>query len=188
MNRSVVKLKDVFPHGTGFVLVFDFMLSDLSEVIRNSQRPLTPAQVKGYMMMLLKGVAFLHHNNIMHRLIGCYLVVRAGGGAVGQTPLLRPKRRATATHRKGTQCFNCQTEVTTLWRRNAAGEPVCNACGLYYRLHQVNRPLALKRDGIQTRRRKLTNKTKIQRKADQSGFAASYGTLPCCGVEGYTVL
>ena len=68
----MVKLKDVFPHGTGFVLVFDFMLSDLSEVIRNSQRPLTPAQVKGYMMMLLKGVAFLHHNNIMHRVRGGY--------------------------------------------------------------------------------------------------------------------
>ncbi|KAM4563940.1 cyclin-dependent kinase 20 isoform 2-T4 [Odontesthes bonariensis] len=66
-NQHVVKLKDVFPHGTGFVLVFDFMLSDLSEVIRNYRRPLTPAQVKGYMMMLLKGVAFLHHNNIMHR-------------------------------------------------------------------------------------------------------------------------
>lgn len=62
-----MKLKDVFPHGTGFVLVFDFMLSDLSEVIRNSEHPLTPAQVKAYMMMLLKGVAFLHHNNIMHR-------------------------------------------------------------------------------------------------------------------------
>lgn len=64
---QVVKLKDVFPHGTGFVLVFDYMLSDLSEVIRNAQTPLTPAQVKGYMLMLLKGVAFLHHNNIMHR-------------------------------------------------------------------------------------------------------------------------
>uniref|UniRef100_A0A3Q2PEB0 Cyclin-dependent kinase 20 n=1 Tax=Fundulus heteroclitus TaxID=8078 RepID=A0A3Q2PEB0_FUNHE len=66
-NQHVVKLKDFFPHGTGFVLVFDFMLSDLSEVIRNYQRPLSPAQVKGYMMMLLQGVAFLHHNNIMHR-------------------------------------------------------------------------------------------------------------------------
>ncbi|KAJ0064445.1 hypothetical protein NL108_006504, partial [Boleophthalmus pectinirostris] len=66
-NQHVVKLKAVFPHGTGFVLVFDYMLSDLSEVIRNSERPLTPAQVKGYMMMLLKGVTFLHHNNIMHR-------------------------------------------------------------------------------------------------------------------------
>uniref|UniRef100_A0A673JUP7 Cyclin-dependent kinase 20 n=1 Tax=Sinocyclocheilus rhinocerous TaxID=307959 RepID=A0A673JUP7_9TELE len=66
-NQYVVKLKDVFPHGTGFVLVFEYMLSDLSEVIRNSQRPLTASQVKGYMMMLLKGVAFCHENSIMHR-------------------------------------------------------------------------------------------------------------------------
>ncbi|XP_028979697.1 cyclin-dependent kinase 20 isoform X2 [Esox lucius] len=43
------------------------MLSDLSEVIRNSQRPLTESHVKGYMMMLLKGVAFCHENSIMHR-------------------------------------------------------------------------------------------------------------------------
>ncbi|TNM86292.1 cyclin-dependent kinase 20 [Takifugu rubripes] len=66
-NEHVVKLKGVFPHGTGFVLVFDFMVSDLSEVIRNTDCPLTPAHVKSYMLMLLKGVAFLHQNNIMHR-------------------------------------------------------------------------------------------------------------------------
>ncbi|MGH0190025.1 UNVERIFIED_CONTAM: hypothetical protein FKN15_041488 [Acipenser sinensis] len=66
-NPYVVKLKNVFPHGAGFVLVFEFMLSDLSEVIRNSDRPLTESQVKGYMMMLLKGVAFCHENSIMHR-------------------------------------------------------------------------------------------------------------------------
>ncbi|XP_069503577.1 cyclin-dependent kinase 20 isoform X2 [Ambystoma mexicanum] len=66
-NQYVVKLKDVFPHGTGFVLVFEYMLSDLSEVIRNSDQPLTESQVKGYMMMLLKGVAFCHENAIMHR-------------------------------------------------------------------------------------------------------------------------
>nr|XP_046251645.1 GATA-binding factor 3 isoform X2 [Scatophagus argus] len=75
-------------------------------------------------------------------------------------PLLRPKRRATATQRSGTQCVNCSTATTTLWRRNPAGEPVCNACGLYYRLHQVNRPLAMKKDGIQTRNRRVTNRTK----------------------------
>ncbi|XP_044066219.1 cyclin-dependent kinase 20 isoform X2 [Siniperca chuatsi] len=427
-NQHVVKLKDVFPHGMGFVLVFDFMLSDLSEVIRNSQRPLTPAQVKGYMMMLLKGVAFLHHNNIMHRdlkpanllisssghlkiadfglarlfseqgerlyshqvatrAVGCifgellnssplfpgendieqlccvlrvlgtptqeswpeivelpdynkitfkenpaipleeivpdtspqavhllykFLVYPSkqrcsarqvspapshtflqspnmsheaewltaashqfissshwlddsscqslssayippppssslygnpaltppstcllsstpgwtsyygnlhpapssdwaapgslswGRGSVPEQrecvscgtssaplwrrdaagahlcnscslqqktnnrPLLRPKRRATVTQRKGTQCVNCLTATTTLWRRNSAGEPVCNACGLYYKLHQVNRPLAMKKDGIQTRNRKVTNKSKRSRKSDQS--------------------
>nr|CAB3229415.1 cyclin-dependent kinase 20-like [Phallusia mammillata] len=65
--QNVVRLYYVFPHGTGFVLVFEYMLSDLSEVIRNSERPLTEGQVKSYMMMLLKGVAFCHRNNIMHR-------------------------------------------------------------------------------------------------------------------------
>ncbi|XP_063736697.1 erythroid transcription factor [Eleginops maclovinus] len=83
-------------------------------------------------------------------------------------PLLRTKKRTIVTQRKGTQCVNCLTETTTLWRRNSAGEPVCNACGLYYKLHQVNRPLAMKKDRIQTRNRKVTNKKKRSRKFDQS--------------------
>ncbi|XP_072016760.1 cyclin-dependent kinase 20-like [Amphiura filiformis] len=66
-NQHVVKLREVFPHGTGFVLVFEFMLSDLSEVVRSADLPLTEAQVKSYMLMLLKGVAYCHDNSIMHR-------------------------------------------------------------------------------------------------------------------------
>lgn len=46
-------------------------------------------------------------------------------------------------------CSNCHTDKTSLWRRNSMGEPVCNACGLYYKLHGVNRPLAMKKDSIQ---------------------------------------
>ncbi|KAK6174911.1 hypothetical protein SNE40_013471 [Patella caerulea] len=66
-NPYVVTLREVFPHGSMIVLVFDFMLSDLSEVIRNCDKPLTEAQIKSYMLMLLKGVAHLHENHIMHR-------------------------------------------------------------------------------------------------------------------------
>ena len=44
--------------------------------------------------------------------------------------------------RQGTQCSNCNTTTTTLWRRNGTGEPVCNACGLYYKLHGVSDPEA----------------------------------------------
>ena len=62
-----MKLREVFPHGTGFVLVFEYMLSDLCEVVRNSDRSLTEAQIKSYMLMILKGIAFCHENNIMHR-------------------------------------------------------------------------------------------------------------------------
>ena len=40
--------------------------------------------------------------------------------------------------RGGLCCANCSTNTTTLWRRNNQGEPVCNACGLYFKLHGVS--------------------------------------------------
>lgn len=64
---QVVQLKAVFPHSAGFVLAFEYMLSDLAEVLRHAQRPLAQVQVKSYLQMLLKGVAFCHANNIVHR-------------------------------------------------------------------------------------------------------------------------
>lgn len=79
-------------------------------------------------------------------------------------PLIKPKRRLSAARRAGTSCANCHTTQTTLWRRNANGEPVCNACGLYWKLHAVNRPLSMKKDGIQTRNRKVSSKTKKGKK------------------------
>lgn len=36
------------------------------------------------------------------------------------------------------RCSNCLTTKTTAWRRDQTGKLVCNACGLYYRLHRVN--------------------------------------------------
>nr|4HC7_A Chain A, Trans-acting T-cell-specific transcription factor GATA-3 [Homo sapiens]4HC7_B Chain B, Trans-acting T-cell-specific transcription factor GATA-3 [Homo sapiens]4HC9_A Chain A, Trans-acting T-cell-specific transcription factor GATA-3 [Homo sapiens]4HCA_A Chain A, Trans-acting T-cell-specific transcription factor GATA-3 [Homo sapiens] len=72
-------------------------------------------------------------------------------------PLIKPKRRLSAARRAGTSCANCQTTTTTLWRRNANGDPVCNACGLYYKLHNINRPLTMKKEGIQTRNRKMSS-------------------------------
>ncbi|XP_078103951.1 GATA binding protein 1a [Sander vitreus] len=80
-------------------------------------------------------------------------------------PLIRPKKRLIVSKRAGTLCANCHTSTTTLWRRNANGEPVCNACGLYFKLHNVNRPLAMKKEGIQTRNRKVSNKNKKSKKA-----------------------
>ncbi|CAL8339691.1 unnamed protein product [Lota lota] len=79
-------------------------------------------------------------------------------------PLIRPKKRLIVSKRAGTLCANCHTSTTTLWRRNANGEPVCNACGLYFKLHNVNRPLTMKKDGIQTRNRKVSNKNKKSKK------------------------
>ncbi|KAK6644672.1 hypothetical protein RUM43_000940 [Polyplax serrata] len=72
----------------------------------------------------------------------------------------KSSRRLTNNKRLGLQCSNCRTVTTSLWRRNSLGEPVCNACGLYYKLHGVNRPLAMKKDSIQTRKRKPKGSSK----------------------------
>ncbi|XP_059189790.1 transcription factor GATA-5 [Centropristis striata] len=70
-------------------------------------------------------------------------------------PLIKPQKRLQTTSRRaGLCCTNCHTSTTTLWRRSAEGEPVCNACGLYMKLHGVPRPLAMKKESIQTRKRK----------------------------------
>ncbi|KAF7728131.1 hypothetical protein EC973_006646 [Apophysomyces ossiformis] len=61
-------------------------------------------------------------------------------------------------------CFNCGTQKTPLWRRDAEGAPLCNACGLYLKLHQKQRPLSMKTDVIKKRQRcEHTNVNPTQR-------------------------
>ncbi|KAI7825363.1 hypothetical protein BC939DRAFT_388779, partial [Gamsiella multidivaricata] len=52
-----------------------------------------------------------------------------------------------------TQCTNCDTQTTPLWRRDKEGNPLCNACGLFLKLHGRIRPLSLKTDVIRKRNR-----------------------------------
>uniref|UniRef100_F1L5T3 Box A-binding factor n=1 Tax=Ascaris suum TaxID=6253 RepID=F1L5T3_ASCSU len=52
------------------------------------------------------------------------------------------------------RCSNCMTTKTTAWRRDQLGKLVCNACGLYYRLHRTNRPVHMRKDIIQQRFRR----------------------------------
>ncbi|XP_064078876.1 GATA-binding factor C-like isoform X2 [Macrobrachium nipponense] len=98
-------------------------------------------------------------------------------------PLIKPKQRMSAQRRAGTSCANCKTTTTTLWRRNQNGEPVCNACGLYYKLHNVPRPLSMKKEGIQTRNRKLSSKSK--KKKGMLGFPDMLKPLDKGGFGGF---
>ncbi|ORX96410.1 hypothetical protein K493DRAFT_281979 [Basidiobolus meristosporus CBS 931.73] len=50
-------------------------------------------------------------------------------------------------------CSNCSTTTTPLWRRDDKGNTLCNACGLYLKLHHEMRPLSMKTDVIKKRQR-----------------------------------
>ncbi|GFX31769.1 GATA-binding factor A [Trichonephila clavipes] len=96
-------------------------------------------------------------------------------GEVAQTVAKPGLTARKATNRRAGQiCTNCGTTNTTLWRRNNHGEPVCNACGLYYKLHGVNRPPAMKKEGIQKRKRKPKNAN--QQDTRKKSLPATTGT------------
>ena len=72
-----------------------------------------------------------------------------------------------------TTCTNCFTQTTPLWRRNPEGHPLCNACGLFLKLHGVVRPLSLKTDVIKKRNRGSGNQIPIGAAATRSSKKAS---------------
>jgi len=62
-----------------------------------------------------------------------------------------PSQNMGSTHK---ECNNCHAVQTTIWRRDRFGNIVCNACGLYYKLHNYDRPCRMRRDEIHKRNRK----------------------------------
>lgn len=66
-HENVIGLLDVFGHKSNVSLVFDFMDTDLENIIKDSKIMLTPANIKAYIIMTLQGLEYLHLNFILHR-------------------------------------------------------------------------------------------------------------------------
>ncbi|KAK7704224.1 GATA zinc finger protein 3 [Botryosphaeria dothidea] len=79
-------------------------------------------------------------------------------------------------------CQNCTTSTTPLWRRDEVGSVLCNACGLFLKLHGRPRPISLKTDVIKSRNRVKTSGQGPKKKQQQDNgldhTRAAAGTPP----------
>lgn len=82
----------------------------------------------------------------------------------------------------GQECANCHQTQTPLWRKNERGEPVCNACGLYAKLHHRDRPAEMRKTTIQRRRRDWNSDEEDEEEA-MSPEACTPPLSPMAGLE-----
>ncbi|XP_010279422.1 PREDICTED: cyclin-dependent kinase D-1-like isoform X2 [Nelumbo nucifera] len=66
-DPNIIELIDAFPHKGNLHLVFEFMETDLEAVIRDRNIVLSPADIKSYLQMTLKGLAYCHKKWVLHR-------------------------------------------------------------------------------------------------------------------------
>ncbi|KAJ5337700.1 hypothetical protein N7452_004428 [Penicillium brevicompactum] len=85
-------------------------------------------------------------------------------------------------------CQNCSTTVTPLWRRDEQGHPICNACGLYYKLHGCYRPTNMKKSIIKRRKRvvpALRDQSPTAATLSSNGSSASPEASPAALAHGH---
>mmetsp|Transcript_20387 Transcript_20387/g.52211 ORF Transcript_20387/g.52211 Transcript_20387/m.52211 type:complete len:334 (+) Transcript_20387:207-1208(+) len=109
-HPNIIHLFEHFPHGGGLVLAFEYMVSDLGEVMRKADEPLPPEHVKAFLVMLLRGVAHLHRHKIIHRDLkpANLLISEEGMLKIGDFGLARPDSEPGALY---------SNEVATRWYR-----------------------------------------------------------------------
>lgn len=100
-----------------------------------------------------------HNTLLLCNACGLYLKIHK----TNRPLLLRKRQQVMNDSRAQTQdgcnaatetgCTNCGTKVTPLWRKGIGGALLCNACGLYLKLHQSNRPVRYRADVIRKRSR-----------------------------------
>lgn len=69
-HTNIVELVDVFSHKTNLNLVLEYLDSDLEQIIKDKSILFMPADIKSWMMMMLRGLDHCHQSWVLHRVRG----------------------------------------------------------------------------------------------------------------------
>ncbi|KAI8142386.1 hypothetical protein BJV82DRAFT_475090, partial [Fennellomyces sp. T-0311] len=61
------------------------------------------------------------------------------------------QQKLSSSEKEPFRCVNCNRTETPLWRKNSRKETICNACGLYAKVHQKDRPVGMHKTEIKHR-------------------------------------
>ena len=90
---------------------------------------------------------------------------------VGELHLAHAFRAGPVTANRNLSCANCHTNTTVLWRKGPDGQsPLCNPCGLFYKLHGAHRSPEKKKE---IHRRNRTGKKRFSISTEKSSWSSA---------------
>eukprot|EP00340_Litonotus_pictus_P001978 CAMPEP_0170525276 /NCGR_PEP_ID=MMETSP0209-20121228/10764_1 /TAXON_ID=665100 ORGANISM="Litonotus pictus, Strain P1" /NCGR_SAMPLE_ID=MMETSP0209 /ASSEMBLY_ACC=CAM_ASM_000301 /LENGTH=296 /DNA_ID=CAMNT_0010814461 /DNA_START=34 /DNA_END=924 /DNA_ORIENTATION=+ len=107
---NIIKLIETFFLNKKHVIVFEFAANDLKKLLDSSNKGLDKLTVKKFLYQLIKGMQYIHKNNMLHRDLkpGNLLLSETGVLKIGDFGLARGS---------GIPVTNYSHEVVTLWYR-----------------------------------------------------------------------
>ena len=102
-HPHVIELVDCFPHKRNLNLVFECCESDLEAVIKDKFLPLGTPEIKSYMQLTLRAVAYCHETWVLHRDLKPNNLLIAPNGALklADFGLARARRNTLVSGRSG---------------------------------------------------------------------------------------
>lgn len=74
-HPNVIELIDVFSTQSNLNIVLEFLPADLEMIIKDRSIIFTPADIKSWLLMTLRGLHHCHRNFVLHRVCFCFFHV-----------------------------------------------------------------------------------------------------------------
>lgn len=112
-HPNIVELVDVYRHSKNLCLVLEYLPMDLEKIIKDKTLIFEQSHIKSWMLMMMRGLAWIHKNWILHRDLkpNNLLIKEDGNLKIGDFGLAREFGHNIL------KCKQMSIDVITLWYR-----------------------------------------------------------------------